>query len=165
MKMGMCADGRRLTYDAQAYEFQLGGRPATLDDVRALDSRGLINWESPKLRAWFASIDRDALAACNRAARSQAASAPVFRFEVREEFKSKGGKLGKEKTFKLPKLLNEGARYEKAGGSDCITVSATGKVTVEKGAKRGSHAVEVEVRGPSRASRPLAVGVVTAVIR
>lgn len=70
--------------------------------------------------------------------------------EVRESFKSKGGSLPKAKSFKLPKLPSEASGYEKVSGSDSISVSASGKVTVEKGAKRGLHTAEVAVRGASR---------------
>ena len=70
MKLGTSADGRSLTYDADRYEFRLGDRIASFDDVRALESRDWIRWRAPELRDWFVKIDRDAFIECNRAARS-----------------------------------------------------------------------------------------------
>ena len=67
--------------------------------------------------------------------------------EVRESFKAKGGKLPKAKSFKLPLLPSGAAGYEKTSGSDALSVSKSGKVTVGKGTPRGLHTAEVAVRG------------------
>ena len=67
--------------------------------------------------------------------------------EVRESFKGKGGKLSKAKMFRLPALPPGAVGYEKTNGSDVLSVSKSGKMTVAKGAPRGLHTAEVAVRG------------------
>ncbi|MBQ9003292.1 MAG: hypothetical protein IJ087_15695 [Eggerthellaceae bacterium] len=67
--------------------------------------------------------------------------------EVRVSFKAKGGKLPKAKSFKLPALPPAAVGYEKVNGSDMLSVSKSGKVTVEKGAPRGLYTAEAAVRG------------------
>ena len=67
--------------------------------------------------------------------------------EVRESFKGKGGKLPKPKSFDLPVLPSGALGYEKVSGSNALSVSKSGKVTVAKGTPRGLHTAEVAVRG------------------
>lgn len=68
MKLGMCADGRALTYDASLYEFSLAGKPAELEEVRALDARAQVRWRAIELRDWFTRINAADLAACHERA-------------------------------------------------------------------------------------------------
>ena len=67
-QLGICADGRALSYDAALYEFALGSEPAALAEVRALDARAKVNWRAGELRDWFARIDGADLAACHERA-------------------------------------------------------------------------------------------------
>ena len=85
--------------------------------------------------------------------------------EVRESFKSKGGVLAKDKSFRLP-VLPEGADgYEKVSGSDSITVSPSGKVTVGKGTRRGLHTAEIAMRGAEPGTAGFATALVTVEVR
>ena len=65
MQLGMCADGRMLTYDVGLYEFHLAQKPAELDEVRSLDARAQVRWRAPEMRDWFKRINASDLAACH----------------------------------------------------------------------------------------------------
>lgn len=81
--------------------------------------------------------------------------------EVRESYKSKGGVLAKKKSFNLPQLPLGASGYQKIAGSECLSVSPAGQVTVAKGTPRGQHAAEVSVCGVDASS----AGVTTIIVQ
>jgi hypothetical protein len=51
--LGTYVDGRELTYDEAAGQFAVGGTPVPVDDVRAYDAAGQINWTLGTSSVWF----------------------------------------------------------------------------------------------------------------
>ena len=57
MQLGICVDGRTLTYDARLYEFRLARELVSLQDLRALDAHAHIRWAALEQRDWFRRIN------------------------------------------------------------------------------------------------------------
>ena len=73
VRLGTTREGLALSYDTRRYEFALDDRPAGLEELRALDADGLIDWLASEQRDWFRRVEPAALSACQARALAEAA--------------------------------------------------------------------------------------------
>ena len=68
IRLGVCADGRELSYDPTLYEFHIAREVVAYKDVADLDMHAHIHWHAGEQHDWFRRINPADLAACNQRA-------------------------------------------------------------------------------------------------
>lgn len=85
MIIATCDDGRLIEYAEKDYQFFIGGTPATLAEVKALDESQKLTWSMTEQHEWLYTIDEAAFDRAHDAAFAAHAEKPTEQDPANEQ--------------------------------------------------------------------------------